>query len=176
MRLVLQGSSIWLLGNSAQPVMKGSPMATSKAKAKVSVKVAVSATASKVDKARTSNARKGVKQHYSDSKAVAFWQLLALVVKSPLIASDLRIATKNNAQARRQWCIDNGAVVVSRADVTHKVQGDRPDNAVRARLISLAKVDASAKRVGYIRVLDAYTAQRNPKHADIDKVYLYRIA
>jgi hypothetical protein len=97
-------------------------------------------------------------------------------VKSPLIASDLRVATKNNAQARRQWCIDNGAVVVSRADVTHKVQGDRPDNAVRARLISLAKVDASAKRVGYIRVLDAYTAQRNPKHADIDKVYLYRIA
>jgi hypothetical protein len=156
--------------------MKGSPMATSKAKAKVSVKVAVSATANKVDKARTTNARKGVKQHYSDSKAVAFWQLLALVVKSPLIASDLRIATKNNAQARRQWCIDNGAVVVSRADVTHKVQGDRPDNAVRARLISLAKVDASAKRVGYIRVLDAYTASRNPKHADIDKVYLYRIA
>jgi hypothetical protein len=176
LRLVLQGSSIWLLGNSAQPVMKGSPMATSKAKAKVSVKVAVSATANKVDKARTTNARKGVKQHYSDAKAVAFWQLLALVVKSPLIPMELRVATKNNAQARRQWCIDNKAVVVSRADVTHKVQGDRPDNAVRARLISLAKVDASAKRVGYVRVLDAYTASRNPKHADIDKVYLYRIA
>lgn len=174
--MVLQGSSIWVLSNSAQPVMKGSPMATSKAKAKVSVKVAVSATASKVDKARGANARKGVKQHYSDAKAVAFWQRLALVVKSPLIPMELRVATKNNAQARRQWCIDNGAVVVSRAEVTHKAEGDRPDNAVRARLISLAKVDATAKRVGYVRVLDAYTASRNPKHADIDKVYLYRIA
>ena len=151
-------------------------MATSKAKAKVSVKVAVSATANKEDKARTTNARKGVKQHYADSKAVAFWQRIALVATTALIPMELRVATKNNAQARRQWCIDNKAVVVSRADVTHKVQGDRPDNAVRARLISLAKVDASAKRVGYVRVLDAYTASRNPKHADIDKVYLYRIA
>lgn len=151
-------------------------MATKKVKVKMSKKVAVSATANKVDKARTTNARKGVKQHYSDSKAVAFWQRLALVMVSPLIPMELRVATKNNAQARRQWCIDNKAVVVSRADVTHKVDGDRPDNAIRARLISLAKVDASAKRIGYVRVLDAYTAQRNPNHSDIDKVYLYRKA
>ncbi len=153
-------------------------MATNKASAKVTAKVTTTAkaTTTKVDKARTTNARKGVKQHYNDTKAVAFWQHLGMVATTALIPMDLRVATKNNAQARRQWCIDNGAVVVSRADVTHKVQGDRPDNAIRARLISLGKVDASAKRVGYIRVLDAYTASRNPKHADIDKVFLYRIA
>jgi len=153
-------------------------MATKKASAKVTAKVTTTAkaTTTKVDKARTTNARKGVKQHYADSKAVAFWQRIALVATTALIPMELRVATKNNAQARRQWCIDNGAVVVSRADVTHKVEGNRPDNAIRARLISLAKVDASAKRVGYVRVLDAYTAQRNPKHADIDKVFLYRIA
>ena len=151
-------------------------MATRKAKAKVAVKVSATGTATKVAKARTSNAKAGVKQHYADSKAVAFWQLLAQVATTPLIASDLRIVTKNNAQARRQWCIDNKAVVVSRADVTHKVDGDRPDNAIRARLISLAKVDATAKKIGYVRVLDAYTAKRNPNHADADKVFLYRIA
>jgi hypothetical protein len=148
-------------------------MATRKAKAKIGATVNV-ATVAKVDKARKANAKRGAKQHYADSKAHALWGAIATVAKLKMIPSDLRVATKGNAQARRQWCADNKATIIHADQVCHKVS-DRPDNAIRARLISLGNIDASAKGIGYVRVLDSVTASRQPDHPMINAVYLYRI-
>ena len=146
-------------------------------KGKVTVKVAkpsASVTA-KVAKARKRNAGAGVKQHYADDKAMAFIATLETVAGGKLIPADIRTATKGNATARRQWCADNGAVIINATDIALKTECDRPENVVRARVISLAKAGIiKAGAVGYVRALDTASATRNPSHPLAGAVYLYR--
>lgn len=163
---------------------KAGKVTKASAKVKASASVKASADITKITKASAQNARKGVKQYYTDKGAQALIALMAQVSGAKLIDSDLRMATKNNASARRAWCAMNGAVTVSWLDV-QKVRdskggqvapAERPDNAIRARVFSLANIIPNAKKVGYVRVLDAYTAKKNPTHSDSQKVYLYRVA
>lgn len=67
--------------------------------------------------------------------------------------------------------------MVSRNDISTKNGSDRPENTVREKLATLAPVKGtSAKKLGYIRVLDKSVAVANPTHAHIEMVYCYRIA
>ena len=145
-----------------------------KASAKGSVKVTVTLTEGKVAKRNLKLKARQSKPMYTDQGAQALWASVATVAKGKLIPTDLRVATKGNAQARRQWCADNGATLVDVAEVCRKV-GDRPDNALRARLETLGDVDGVAKSVGYVRAIDSATAKRDPEHALVTSVYLYRI-
>lgn len=148
---------------------------TVKGKATVKVtKPSVKATA-QVAKVRARNAKAGVKQHYADASALAFIATLEMVAGGKLIPADIRTATKGNATARRQWCADNGAVIINASDIARKTECDRPDNVVRARIVSLAKAGiAKAGAIGYVRALDTASATRNPSHPLAGAVYLYR--
>lgn len=147
---------------------------TVKGKATVKVAKPSASTTAKVVKARKRNAGVG-KLHYADPKAMAFIATLEAVIAGKLIPADLRTATKGNAVARRQWCADNGAVIVNARDIALKTECDRPENVVRARVISLAKAGIiKAGAVGYVRALDTASATRNPSHPLAGAVYLYR--
>lgn len=159
-------------------------MATKKASAKVKVTISAKTEMTKITGKNTKNATAGVKQFYTDKPAELLIGLLASVSGQKIIDKDLRVASKNNASARRSWCVMNKAVKVDWLAV-QKIDGvkagqatpaDRPDNSVRARIHSLRSVIPNAKKVGYVRVLDAYTAKKNPTHPDSQKVYVYRIA
>lgn len=159
-------------------------MATKKASAKIKVNVSAKTEMTKITGKNAKNATAGVKQFYTDKPAELLIGLLASVAGHKIIDKDLRIATKNNAQARRTWCEMNKAIKIDWLAV-QKIDGikagkatpaDRPDNSVRARILSLRSVIPNAKKVGYVRVLDAYTAKKNPTHPDSQKVYVYRIA
>ena len=161
-------------------------MATKKASAKITVKVSAKTEMTKVEKINTKNAQKGVKQFYTDNGAKLLIATLATIsgTGTKIIPTELRKATKNNAQARRQWCVDNKMPKLNWLAI-QKIDGIkngkatpalRPDNSIRARVHSQAKNLTIAKKVGYIRVLDDYTAKKNPTHPDSQAVYVYRIA
>ena len=159
-------------------------MATKKVKASVKATVSAKTEITKITAKNTKNATAGVKQFYTDKPAELLIGLLASVSGQKIIDKDLRVASKNNASARRSWCVMNKAVKIDWLTV-QKIDGvkagqatpaDRPDNSVRARIHSLRSVIPNAKKVGYVRVLDAYTAKKNPTHPDSQKVYVYRIA
>ena len=149
-------------------------MATKTIKASARGGVTVKATASKVAKRNNALGKLRAKPMYADKGAHKFWATLATVAKGSLIPSDLRTATIGNAQARRQWCADNGAVLVDAREVCRKVSLDRADNAVRARLAKLAEVDTTLGKVGYVRAIATPIAKANPDHALAYSVYLYR--
>jgi hypothetical protein len=161
-------------------------MATKKVKASVKATVSAKTEITKVEKANTQNAKKGVKQFYTDNGAKLLIATMATIsgTGTKIIPSEIRKATKNNAQARRQWCIDNKMPKLNWLAV-QKIDGIkngkatpalRPDNSIRARVKSQAKNLTIAKKVGYIRVLDDYTARKNPNHPDCQAVYVYRVA
>jgi hypothetical protein len=159
-------------------------MATKKVKASVKATVSAKTEITKITAKNTKNATAGVKQFYTDKPALVLIGTLADISGQKIIDKDLRTATKNNAQARRQWCLTNKAIKVDWLAV-QKIDGikagkatpaDRPDNSLRARIHSLRSVIPNAKKVGYVRVLDAYTAKKNPTHPDSQKVFVYRIA
>jgi hypothetical protein len=158
---------------------------TVKASAKIKATASVKTDLTKIGNQNAKNAQKGVKQFYTDNGAELLIATLATVAGiKTMMPVKLRKATKNNAQARRQWCVDNKMPKVNWLTV-QKIDGvkngkatpaDRPDNSVRARVHSLRKNIGNAKKVGYVRVLDAYTAKTNPTHPDSQAVYVYRIA
>jgi len=161
-------------------------MATKKASAKITAKVSVDTEMKKISNQNAKNAKNGVKQFYTDNGAELLIATMAKIsgTGTKIIPAELRKATKNNGQARRQWCIDNKMPKLNWLAV-QKIDGvkngkathaKRPDNSIRARVKSQAKNLTIAKKVGYIRVLDDYTARKNPTHPDQQAVYVYRIA
>lgn len=127
----------------------------------------VSATANaltaKVGKARTANKRKRVKPPY----------LSPYLIKA--IAEALALPAITKAEAR-----DTNAprVVIDARKVVDKVKPTlwvRPDNTVRARLITLSALDPKVAKVGYLRYLASNHPNAHKGHDDAYKVILYRI-
>ena len=159
---------------------------TVKAKAKITATASVKTELDKIGKQNAKNAKNGVKQFYTDNGAKLLIATMATIsgTGTKIIPNELRKATKNNAQARRQWCVDNKMPKLNWLAI-QKIDGIkngkatpalRPDNSIRARVFSQRENLTIAKKVGYIRVLDDYTAKKNPTHPDCQAVYVYRIA
>jgi len=78
--------------------------------------------------------------------------------------------TGGSANDRRVWCEQNGAVIVRVADYCAKVNPQRPDNSLRARLNTWADIAPIFGSVGYQRVAPTSKATEGD-----DRVYLYRV-
>ena len=109
---------------------------------------------------------------------LAYWTAIENAANAPMIAAHLRTATRGNGATRRQWCLDNKAVVVDIASIVRRSAGDRPENVNRERLFVLEDVKGLAfiGKLGYLRVLDSATALANPSDPRANLVYLYRTA
>ena len=120
------------------------------------------ALTAKVEIARKANKARRVKQPYTSPYLIT------------AIDKVLTLPAITKAQAR-----DNGApvVVIDARRVVRTVKPtlwQRPDNTVRARLITLATLDKRVSKVSYLR----YLANNHPNavdgHADAYKVILFR--
>lgn len=141
------------------------------------VKGNVAKLAAKRSQAQARNAKRQGKQHYDNPEldlAVAKVLATPIIPKGDKEDDNLRVATKRNAAARREWARVNG-VRVERAKVCRKVEGDRPDNAVRSVILRYPD-QTVAKRIKYVRAISSTIAAAFPDHPDHDAVYLYRIA
>lgn len=110
---------------------------------------------------------------------LAYWKAIETANNTPkIISADLRIATRSNGGQRRQWCLDNKAVVIDIASIVRRSSGTRPENVNRERLDTLVGVKGCAfiGKLGYIRVLDSATALANPTDPRANLVYIYRTA
>lgn len=120
----------------------------------------------KRDTANKTNAKRKVKRHYTDEGAQYLAQAVALVL------------TKRPAKGipAREWAITNTdeCVIIDASKVVRYVKDSlilRPENTIRARLISMATYAPQVGQVGYVRYLSSIPMPSNP-HAY--KVVLYR--
>jgi len=129
---------------------------------KGAIKALIKALTAKVEASRKANKARRVKPPY----------VTPYLIKA--VATALTLPAIDKAQAR-----DNGApvVVIDARQVVRTVKPTlwmRPDNTVRARLITLADIDKRVGKVAYVR----YLANNHPNavkaHADAYKVILYR--
>jgi hypothetical protein len=80
----------------------------------------------------------------------------------------------------RLWCLTNGAVIVDVRSIVHENKGDdashlRPENTVRARLITLAKLNKDIAKLAYVRYLTNGTPSADDaNNDDAYKVFIYR--
>lgn len=118
------------------------------------------------------NAKIESKRNYATPNAIYFWQNMAIALTQKSIASELKIATKNNAFARREWCKKNNAVMVNRSLVieTKDIKMDRPDNAIRIRLSRLTH----GTKLGYVRVISNKDYLNNPNDKNAEMVFIYK--
>jgi len=109
---------------------------------------------------------------------LAYWTAIENAANAPMIAAHLRTATRTNGGERRQWCLDNKAIVVDIATIVRRSAGDRPENVNRERLSTLSEIKGLAfiGKLGYLRVLDSASALANPSDPRASLVYLYRTA
>lgn len=132
--------------------------------AKAKAKAHASALATKVGKAIKANKAKRVKPPYLTDY---LFQAVAQALTLPAITK---------AEAR-----DAGApvVVIDARKVVRTVKPTlylRPDNTVRARLITLATLDPKVGKVAYLRFLaNNHPNAGDPKHDDAYKVILFRV-
>ena len=135
-----------------------------KAKAKAFAK-AMSVLIAKANKA---NAKKGVKRIYDNA------------VLNTAIGTALLKGVLPKGENARQWCFANDAVVVDVRTIVHGNKGDeashlRPENTVRARLATLAKLDKKVATLAYVRYLTNGTPSANdPMNPDAYKVFIFR--
>lgn len=80
------------------------------------------------------------------------------------------VHTGGSANDRRVWCEQNGAVIVRVSDYCAKVNPQRPDNALRMRLIGWANIVPALEGLAYQRVAPTSKATEGD-----DRVYLYRV-
>jgi len=144
---------------------KGKPKGKPTNKAQVA-KV-ITTLASKVGTANKSNKGRRVKPFATDKGAQVLAQAIAMVATLP----------RKGETPARDWVTQNpkACVVIDARDIVAKVKDSlylRPENTVRARLISLAQVaPAIVSQVGYCRVL--VNSQGNPNiNPDNDNAYL----
>lgn len=135
-----------------------------KAKAKAFAK-AMSVLIAKANKVRSA---KGVKRIYDNA------------VLNTAIGTALLKGVLPKGENARQWCFANDAVVVDVRTIVHDNKGDeashlRPENTVRARLATLAKLDKKVGTLAYVRYLTNGTPSANdPMNDDAYKVFIYR--
>jgi len=135
-----------------------------KTKAKAFAK-AMSVLIAKANKVRSA---KGVKRIYDNAT-------LNVAIGTALLKGVLP-----KGENARQWCFANDAVVVDVRTIVHDNKGDeashlRPENTVRARLATLAKLDKKVGTLAYVRYLTNGTPSANdPMNDDAYKVFIFR--
>lgn len=119
------------------------------------------------------NAKRDSKRNYSSNRAEYFFSCVAQAVAKNPIPKSLATATKSNAKTRRQWCLENNAVIVDRSKVIEKknISKDRPENLIRIRLTTVKYGNI----IGYVRVMSTDEYRKNPKSKKSELVFLYRI-
>ena len=91
----------------------------------------------KIAEANKENASRGVKQFYFSD------ELLNLIVDAdfaPVLPVEVMGKSSESANARRSFCIEIDAKPVLVENATRKATTDRPENAVRANLLSFMKL------------------------------------
>lgn len=143
-----------------------------KIKLNANAKIVFAEIQNDVQKRIVKNAKIESKRNYSSPNAIYFWAKMALALTQKPIAKELRVSTKGNALARRDWCAKNNAVMVDRSLVieTKEIKKDRPDNAIRIRLSRLTH----GKNLGYVRVISNKEYVKNPNHELAEMVYIYK--
>jgi hypothetical protein len=134
-----------------------------------------------VKKTNLAHAKDQNKPIDTNAKIIKFWAGIdKIATEAGIIPSDLRLVTKTNAEARRAWCEQNpkSVLMVDVRDIQRKVSDDRVDAGLRGKLQTLAEVkgNTTAKKLGYIRVLNKSVADRDPSHKNFYSVYIYRLA
>lgn len=151
------------MGETPPPNREDTEMPKKSTNKKSKGKAFAEALTAKVERVIKANKRKRVKPPY-----VTPYLLSA-------VAEALALPAITKAQAR-----DNDAprVVIDARKVVRTVKPtlwQRPDNAVRARLITLADIDARVAKVGYLRYLATnHPNAQDSKHEDAYKVVLFR--
>lgn len=152
-----------MLSVSAIPptLTKGKAM---KAKAKAFAK-AMSVLIGNANKVR---AKKGVKRIYDSA------------VLNTAIGTALQKGVLPKGENARLWCFANDAVVVDVRTIVHENIGgeashERPENTVRARLITLAKLNKDITKLAYVRYLTNGTPSADDaNNDDAYKVFIFR--
>ncbi len=120
------------------------------------------ALSGKIDKVRTTNKRKRVKPPYLNPYLV---KCVADALDKPVI--DKATVRDHNAPV---VVVDVRKVVGKVKDTLHL----RPDNTLRARLITLSKIDKDVAKLGYLRFIASNHPDAVEGHEDAYKVILYR--
>jgi len=122
------------------------------------------------------------KRNYRSENAKYFWRKMSLALISKIIDKELRVSTKGNAKARREWCEKNNAVIVDMSMVTQTELGNinkknkkgkktyRPENNLRIRLEKITQ----GKNLGYVRVISDYDFQNDINLDLAHLVYIYK--
>ena len=122
------------------------------------------------------------KRNYRTPNAIHLWQKMSVALISKTIDKDLRVSTKSNASARREWCKKNNAVIIDMSLVVETDLGDinerdengrknyRPENALRIRLDKITQ----GKNLGYVRVISDYEFQNDINLDKAHLVYIYK--
>lgn len=123
----------------------------------------------KRDTANKTNAKRKVKRHYTDEGAQYLAEAVALVL------------TKRPAKGipAREWAITNPTecVIIDARKVVLKVKSSlykRPENTIRARLISMATYAPQVSEVGYLRHLISGSPAITEGNANAYQVVLFR--
>lgn len=128
------------------------------------------------------NAKIESKRNYRTANATHLWQKMSVALISKTIDKNLRVLTKGNARARREWCEKNNAVIIDMSMVTQTELGNinkrnkngkktyRPENALRIRLDKISQ----GKNLGYVRVISDYDFQNNINLNKAHLVYIYK--
>jgi hypothetical protein len=138
-------------------------------------------TLDNVKKINLAHAKDQNKPIETNAKIIKFWTGIdKIATEAGIIPADLRVATKPNAQARRTWCEQNpkSVLMVDVRDIQRKTSPDRVDAGVRGKLKTLKGLqgNTTAKRLGYVRVLNKSVADRDPSQKNYYSVYIYRLA
>lgn len=125
-----------------------------------------------VSKRIVANARIDSKRNYSTDNAKYFWSCISVAMTKKAIPSELKMATKQNASDRREWCKKNNAIMVDASLVveTDDKKTDRVDNAIRIRISRLT----IQNKIGYVRAISnrEYKDGTSPELENM--VYLYK--
>lgn len=128
------------------------------------------------------NAKIESKRNYRTANATHLWQKMSVALISKTIDKNLRVSTKGNARARREWCEKNNAVIIDMSMVTQTELGNinkrnkngkktyRPENNLRIRLEKITQ----GKNLGYVRVISDYDFQNNINLDKAHLVYIYK--
>ena len=137
---------------------------------------------SDISKRIVANAKIDSKRNYRTANAIHLWQKMSVALISKTIDKDLRVSTKSNASARREWCKKNNAVIIDMSLVVETDLGDinerdengkknyRPENALRIRLEKITQ----GKNLGYVRVISDYDFQNDINLDKAHLVYIYK--
>jgi len=140
--------------------------APTKARKATTTKAKATAYLAKTAKAADTNAKRGAKRFYA---CPTLAEAVAKADELPTLRS-AKIGTgkgRAEAEARRAHCEKIGAPMVSVAQIIHankagEITHDRPENTVRARLISLAKAVGKADCPWYAVRAEAWTPDEIP--------------